>query len=103
GPTQPAADAPGQGRSRPWVPLAGLLLLIVVAAAVAARRMRAGARVLPVAGVSARLRMDSPARVAVEGAPFGDARLRFRMNPGRTSARVAAVGPLFVAKEVTGD
>jgi hypothetical protein len=35
--------------------------------------------------------------------PFGDARLRFRMNPGRTVARVAATGPLFVSKEVTDE
>lgn len=102
GPTQPAADDPGQGRSRLWIPLAGLLLIVVVAAAVGAQRMRARKRVLPVAGVSARLRMDAPARVAVEGAPFGEARLRFRMNPGRTAATVSAAGPLFVQKEVTG-
>ena len=84
-----------------WIALAALLL--IVAAAAGAQRMRARKRMLPVAGVSARLRMDAPARVAVEGAPFGDTRLRFRMNPGRTAVRVATAGPLFVSKEVTGD
>lgn len=96
----PAAEQPGRGRAL-WIAVAALLL--VVAAAAGARRMRARKQMLPVAGVSARLRMDAPARVAVEGAPFGDARLRFRMNPGRTTVRVAAAGPLFVSKEVTGD
>lgn len=97
----PVGQRPG-GRGRAlWIALAALLL--IVAAAAGARRMRAGKQMLPVAGVSARLRMDAPARVAVEGAPFGDARLRFRMNPGRTSVRVATAGPLFVSKEVTGD
>jgi beta-lactam-binding protein with PASTA domain len=97
----PAAQQPGPRGRALWIALAALLL--IVAAAAGARRMRARKRLLPVAGVSARLRMDAPARVAVEGAPFGDARLRFRMNPGRTAVRVAAAGPLFVSKEVTGD
>jgi beta-lactam-binding protein with PASTA domain len=83
-----------------WIALAVLLL---AAAAAGAQRMRARKPVPPLAGVRARLRMDAPARVAVEGAPFGDARLRFRMNPGRTAARVSAAGPLFVHKEVSGD
>jgi beta-lactam-binding protein with PASTA domain len=100
-PVPPAAEQPGRGRAL-WIALAALLL-IVAAAAAGARRMRARKQMLPVAGVSARLRMDTPARVAVEGMPFGDARLRFRMNPGRTAVRVAAAGPLFVSKEVTGD
>jgi hypothetical protein len=39
----------------------------------------------------------------VEGAPFAPGGLRFRMNPGRTAARVSAAGPLFVKKEVLGD
>lgn len=100
-PVTPADQRPGGRGKTLWIALAALLL--IVAAAAGAQRMRARKRLLPVAGVSARLRMDSPARVAVEGAPFGDARLRFRMNPGRTAVRVAAAGPLFVSKEVTGD
>ena len=96
---EPVAPAPG--RRTLWISLAALLL--VAAAAAGAQRMWARARVLPVTAVSARVRMDSPARVFVEGAPFGDARLRFRMNPGRTDARVSAAGPLFVRKEVAGD
>jgi beta-lactam-binding protein with PASTA domain len=99
GPTRPAEG--GGGISKLWILLA--VVLLIAAAAAGAQRMRARKRVLPVAGVSARLRMDTPARVAVEGAPFGEARLRFRMNPGRTAARVAAAGPLFVRKEVAGD
>jgi beta-lactam-binding protein with PASTA domain len=104
GPAAPAQPVAQRGRMEGrtlWIALAAVLL--IVAAAVGARRMRAGRRVLPVAGVSARVRMDAPARVAVEGAPFGAARLRFRMNPGRTAARVSAEGPLFVQKEVAGD
>lgn len=97
----PADPRPGGWGRALWIALAALLL--IVAAAAGARRMRAGRQLLPVGGVSARLRMDTPARVAVEGMPFGDARLRFRMNPGRTAVRVAAAGPLFVSKEVTGD
>jgi beta-lactam-binding protein with PASTA domain len=100
---QQAPGAPAVPRSRKtlWISLAALLL--VAAAAAGAQRMRARRRVLAVAGVSARLRMDAPARVAVEGTPFGGPRLRLRMNPGRTVARVSAAGPLFVSREVTGD
>jgi beta-lactam-binding protein with PASTA domain len=87
-------------RKTTWIALAVLLLL--AAAVATAKRMRAG-KLPPVTTVSARLRMDAPARVAVEGAPFGPARLRFRMNPGRTVANVSAAGPLFVRKEVSGD
>ncbi|HEU4885101.1 MAG TPA: PASTA domain-containing protein, partial [Longimicrobium sp.] len=99
----PAAPAPraDSGRKTLWIALAALLL--IVAAAAGAWRMRARGSAPPIAGVSARFRTDAPARVAVEGMPFGDARLRFRMNPGRTVARVAATGPLFVSKEVTGE
>jgi beta-lactam-binding protein with PASTA domain len=86
-------------RKTTWIALA---VLLVLAAAAAAAKMRAG-KLPPVTTVSARLRMDAPARVAVEGAPFGPARLRFRMNPGRTVANVSAAGPLFVRKEVSGD
>jgi hypothetical protein len=98
----PSETSPETGRRTLWIVLAAVLL-IVAAAAAGVWRMRARASVLPVAGVSARLRTDAPARVAVEGMPFGDARLRFRVNPGRTVARVAADGPLFVSKEVSGD
>lgn len=91
-------------RRWPWLALAALLLVAAVAAVVTgAQRMRSRARVLPVAGVSARLRMDTPARVAVEGDPFGPGRLRFRMNPGRSAARVAAGDSIFVRKEVSVD
>lgn len=81
-----------------WIALGALLL---VAAGV--QRMRGRRRVLPVAAVRARLRMDEPARVAVEGTPFRAGHLRFRMNPGRTATRVSVAGPLFVQKEVSGD
>jgi beta-lactam-binding protein with PASTA domain len=100
-PGAPVVRQPLLERRVLWIARAALLL--VAAAAAGTRRMRARARVLPIAGVSARLRMDSPARVAVEGVPFGDARLRYRMNPGRTAARVSAAGPLFVQKEISGD
>jgi beta-lactam-binding protein with PASTA domain len=94
-------QAPLWERKTLWIALAALLL--IAAAAAAAKRMRGGSRTLPFTTVSARLRMDAPARVAVEGAPFGPGRLRFRMNPGRTVAHVSAAGPLFVRKEVSGD
>jgi beta-lactam-binding protein with PASTA domain len=88
-------------RRWPWIALAALLL--VAAVLTGAQRMRSRTRALPVAGVSARLRMDTPARVAVEGDPFGPGRLRFRMNPGRSAARVAAGDSIFVRKEVSVD
>lgn len=97
----PVVQPPLLERRGLWIALAALLL--VVAAAAGAQRMRARKRLLPVAGVSARLRMDAPAHVAVEGAPFGAGRLRFRMNPGRSAAHLSAAGPLFVRKEVSGD
>jgi pyruvate/2-oxoglutarate dehydrogenase complex dihydrolipoamide acyltransferase (E2) component len=80
--------------------LIAAVLLLIAAAAAGARRMRVRRQVLPIAGVSARLRMDSPARVAVDGMPFGPAALRIRVKPGRSAVRVAAGGPLFVSKEV---
>lgn len=100
GPAATAPRAESGGRTL-WIALAALLL--IVAAAAGAWRMRGRGSAPPIAGVRARLRTDATARVAVEGMPFGDARLRFRMNPGRTVARVAATGPLFVSKEVSGD
>ncbi|HST59428.1 MAG TPA: PASTA domain-containing protein [Longimicrobium sp.] len=91
-------------RRWPWLALAALLVVAAIAAVVTrTQRMRSRTRVLPVAGVSARLRMDTPARVAVEGDPFGPGRLRFRMNPGRSAARVAAGDSIFVRKEVSVD
>jgi beta-lactam-binding protein with PASTA domain len=112
GPQPPVADGDGSApaaepslleRGWPWLALAALLLVVAAAAASARRTARARARVLPVTAVRARLRMDEPARVAVEGDPFGAGRLRFRMNPGRSAARVAAGEPLFVRKEVSVD
>jgi beta-lactam-binding protein with PASTA domain len=100
GAVPPATPRAETGRRTLWISLAAVLLIL---AAAAAWRMRARSSVPPIAGVSARFRTDAPARVAVEGMPFGDARLRFRVNPGRTVARVAADGPLFVSKEVSGD
>lgn len=90
-------------RGWPWLALAALLAAAVAIVVPRAQRMRARARVLPVAGVRARLRMDEPARVAVEGDPFAPGRLRFRMNPGRSAARVAAGDSIFVRKEVSVD
>ena len=89
-------------RNTTWLLVAAALLLIAAAAA-GARRMRVRRHVPPVAGVNARLRMDSPARVAVDGMPFGPGALRLRVKPGRSAVRVAAAGPLFVSKEVPVD
>jgi hypothetical protein len=100
-PAAPAVQPPLWERKTLWIALAALLVL--AAAAAGAKRMRGGRQLPPLAAVSARLRMDAPARVAVEGSPFGPGRLRFRMNPGRTVASVSAAGPLFVRKEVSGD
>jgi beta-lactam-binding protein with PASTA domain len=83
--------------------LIAAVLLLIAAAAAGARRMRVRRQVLPIAGVSARLRMDAPARVAVDGMPFGPGALRLRVKPGRSAVRVAAAGPLFVSKEVPVD
>jgi beta-lactam-binding protein with PASTA domain len=95
----PVAAAPWYTRRPTWIALAVVLL---VAAAVGARALRGGRpRALPVTAVRARLRMDAPASVAVEGTPFAAGGLRFRMNPGRTAARVSGAGPLFVTKEVS--
>jgi beta-lactam-binding protein with PASTA domain len=97
---QPPASAaqPWFTRRPVWI---GLAVLLLIAAALGARQVRGRGRALPVTAVSARLRMDAPARVAVEGAPFAAGGLRLRMNPGRTAARVSAAGPLFVQKEVS--
>jgi beta-lactam-binding protein with PASTA domain len=97
--TEPAA-APWYTRRPLWIVLAVVLLLAAVAGA---RRMRGGSRPPPIASVSARVRMDEPARVAVEGAPFAPGGLRFRMAPGRTAARVSPGGSLFANKEVSVD
>jgi beta-lactam-binding protein with PASTA domain len=103
---QPSPAAPVQepapaGRSRAVLAIAALLL--VVAAAATAWRMRAGkAPPLP-AAVSVRLRTEVEPRTSVQGAPFGDARLRLKLRSGAPAARVAALGPLFARKEVAGD
>ncbi|HEX6040675.1 hypothetical protein, partial [Longimicrobium sp.] len=96
---QPVVAAPWYTRRPAWIAFAVVLLLAMVAGVRALRRPRA----LPVTAVRARLRMDAPASVAVEGAPFAAGGLRFRMNPGRAAARVSTAGPLFVNKEVSGD
>ncbi|HEU0298484.1 MAG TPA: hypothetical protein VFR37_03500, partial [Longimicrobium sp.] len=106
-PRQPSPAAPvrqpaPEGRSRVLLAVAALLLLILAAAA--ARWMRGGkAAAPPPAPVSVRLRAEVQPRASVQGAPFGDARLRMRVRSGAPAARVAALGPLFARKEVAGD
>lgn len=103
----PATPAPGAGertwvrRNLVWIIIAAGLLLMAVGET--ARRMRGARRLPPVAGVSARLRMDAPARVAVEGDPFAAGGLRFRVKPGRSAVKVADGAPLFASKEVPVD
>lgn len=101
-PSTPPSDAtPWFTRWPLWIAVAVVLLLL--AAVAAARWMRGRARPLPVAAVRAQVRMDVPARVAVEGAPFAAGELRFRMTPGRAAARVSPGGSLFVQKEISVD
>lgn len=99
----PVVAAPWYARKPAWIALAALLLVALVAGARTLRGGRPRPRPLPVTAVRARLRMDVPAEVAVEGAPFAAGGLRFRMNPGRTAARVSGAGPLFVNQEVSGN
>lgn len=104
---QPSPPAPVQqpapeGRSRAVLAIGGVLLLILAAAA-AARWMRGGRAAPPPAAVRVRMRTEVQPRTSVQGAPFGEARLRMRVRPGAPAARVAALGPLFARKEVPGD
>jgi beta-lactam-binding protein with PASTA domain len=100
-PAAPVQQPAPEGRSRAALAIAALLLLIVAAAAVV-RGMRGGTAAPP-APVSVRLRTEVQPRGSVQGAPFGDARLRMKVRSGAPAARVAALGPLFARKEVAGD